>query len=704
VAGLTSEAPYYSLQVPTCGSCGQDNPENAKFCLACGGLLSSEAPALGEERRVVTVLFVDLEGFTSRAETLDPEDVRAILDRYHQRVRDEIERFGGIVEKFVGDAVMAVFGAPVAYGDDPERAVRAALEVREALADLNASDPDLDLRARMAVNTGEALVSLAARPAHGEAMVAGDVVNTAARLQVSAPVNGIVVGEETYLSTRGAIEYEAGEPVTARGKASPVPIWFARAARTPAGERILSPVPMVGRARELDLLRGTWERVVGERRAHLVTVFGPPGIGKSRLAWEFGELVTELGGWTLRGRSTPYGASAPYAAFAAQLKQVARIFDSDPAAVATDKLLAAVSELIDPSDAPEVTAHVASLMALRTGTEAPDRQTLFLAARRLVEQLAARQPTLLVFEDLHWADGSMLDLLDELAARLHGSPVLLLAVARPDLLTERPAWGGGLPAYAALPLEPLRDEDAQELAERLLGHRDGEGISRILEISEGNPLFVEELTAALAERPGEAAQRLPTSIRAIIASRLDALPAAERSLLLDAAVVGRVFWDGALSPMAADRDVRTLLASLERRDLIRRESISRLQGQEQFRFKHALIPEVAYQRLTRASRRIRHEAVARFLEDATGETAAAAEAIATHWREAGDARRAADYLFAAAEDAGRGWAKQRAVALYREALELVPDGDPKRRDMQLRLAVALQALYHLPDAEQLRRS
>jgi predicted ATPase len=298
----------------------------------------------------------------------------------------------------------------------------------------------------------------------------------------------------------------------------------------------------------------------------------------------------------------------------------------------------------------------------------------------------------------------MLDLLDELAARLHGSPVFLLAVARPDLLTGRPAWGGGLPAYAALPLEPLRDEDAQELAERLLGHRDGEGISRILEISEGNPLFVEELSASLAERSGEAAQQLPTSIRAIIASRLDALPAAERSLLLDAAVVGRVFWDGALSPMAEDRDVRTLLASLERRDLIRRESVSRLQGQEQFRFKHALIPEIAYQRLTRPSRRTRHEAVARFLEKATGETAAAAEAIATHWREAGDARRAADYLFAAAEDAGRGWAKERAVTLYREALELIPDGDPKRRDLQLRLAVALQALYHLPDAERLRRS
>ncbi|MBA2461984.1 MAG: AAA family ATPase [Actinobacteria bacterium] len=566
----------------TCPSCGQDNPEIARFCHACGAALSCEPPGRGEERRDVTVLFVDLVGFTSRAETLDPEDVRAILDRYHVRVRDEIERFGGIVEKFVGDAVMAVFGAPVAYGDDPERAVRAALAVRQALADLNASDPDLDLQARIAVNTGEAVVALAARPGHGEAMVAGDVVNTAARLQVSAPVNGIVVGEETYRSTRGAIEYEPGEPVTARGKERPVPVWFARAATTPAGERMLSPVPMVGRQREVDLLRGTWERVVGERRAHLVTIFGPPGIGKSRLAWEFGELVTDLGGWTLRGRSTPYGASSPYAAFAAHLKQVARIFDSDPAPVAAEKLHASVADLIGATEAAEVASHLASLAAIRIGTEAPDRQTLFLAARRLIEQVAARRPTLLVFEDLHWADGSMLDLLDELAARLHGAPVFLLAVARPDLLTERPAWGGGLPAYTALPLEPLRGEDAQELAERLLGNRDLEGISRLLEISEGNPLFIEELAASLAERSGEAAQELPTSIRAIIASRLDALPAPERSLLLDAAVVGRVFWDGALSPMGEDRDVWRLLGSLERRDLIRRESVSRLQGQEQF--------------------------------------------------------------------------------------------------------------------------
>jgi predicted ATPase len=461
---------------------------------------------------------------------------------------------------------------------------------------------------------------------------------------------------------------------------------------------------MVGRNRELDALLGIWYRVVAEERAHLVTIFGPPGIGKSRLAWEFGEHITQLGGRTLRGRSTPYGASTPYAAFAAHLKQIAAIFDSDPAEAAAQKLDAAVTDLLGPDQAPELLPQIAAFVSLPGAAEAPTRQALFLAARRVVEQVAARQPTLFIFEDVHWADASTLDLIDELAALLHGAPVFLLAVSRPDLLTDRPAWGGGLPAYTALPLEPLRGEDASGLAQQLLGHADPEIVTRLLEISEGNPLFIEELAASLSERSREAVQELPTSIRALISSRLDALPAPERSILLYAAVVGRVFWDGALASMSSDGDVGRLLSSLERRDMIRRERVSRLQGQEQFRFKHALICDIAYQRLTRAARRERHEQVARFLEDATGGGAVAAEALAHHWREVGDTDRAVPYLVAAAEDAGRGWAKERAVALYREALELIPDGDARRRGVQLKLAVALQARYHLPDAERLRRT
>jgi class 3 adenylate cyclase len=685
--------------MPTCEACSQDNPEIAKFCLACGAALAAADRQTFEERRVVTVLFVDLVGSTSRAEKLDPEDVRAILDRYHSRVRDEIQRVGGAVEKFIGDAVMAVFGAPVAFGDDAERAVRAAFAVREAVADLNASDPELHLEVRIAVNTGEALVALGARPEQGEAMVAGDVVNTAARMQAHAPVNGILVGEETYLGTRSAIEFEQAEAVNAAGKALPIPAWIAVRVTTLAGERILSQVPMLGRERELGLLEGIWQSVVGERRTHLVTILGPPGIGKSRITSEFGRFVSEQGGRMLRGRSAPYGASTPYAAFSGQVKQVAGIFDSDSAEDAATKLDAAVADLLDAQEKDEMSSHLAALLSLPTASEAPDRQALFVAARRFVEQLAARQPILLVFEDLQWADASMLDLLDELAAVLRDTPVLLLANARPDLITERPTWGGGLPSYTSLPLEPLPTESAQLLAEELLGHRETDRIASLLEISEGNPLFIEELAASLAERPE--ADELPTTIRALIASRLDALPTPERALLLDASVVGRIFWDGSVGD-GAERDVRALLGSLERRDLLRRESVSRLQGHEQYRFKHALIRDVAYQLLPRAARRSRHEAVARFLEEATVGGAVAAEAVADHWQEAGDPERAARYFVVAADDAGRGWAKDHAVALYRQALAVLPADSPDRREVGLKLAVAVQAVYHLGDVERLR--
>ncbi len=268
--------------VLTCAVCGASSPLDFGFCGSCGTELRATAPQRsGEERRVVTVLFADLAGFTSRAERLDPEDVRAILTPYYARLRDEIEAFGGSVEKFIGDAVMGVFGAPVAYGDDPEQAVRAALRIRDAVGELNEADPELDLQLRIAVNTGEAIVALGARPQEGEAMVAGDVVNTAARLQTSAPVNSILVGEETYRCTRPTIEYEAVEPIAAKGKQAPVPVWRALAASSAPGERAVRGVPIVGREHELAALAGIWERTVVDRHPHFVTVFGPPGGGKS---------------------------------------------------------------------------------------------------------------------------------------------------------------------------------------------------------------------------------------------------------------------------------------------------------------------------------------------------------------------------------------------------------------------------------------
>ncbi|HSI96897.1 MAG TPA: AAA family ATPase, partial [Gaiellaceae bacterium] len=446
--------------MPVCTRCGEDNPGGARFCSACGASLV-EPGRTGEERRVVSVLFVDLVGFTSHAEQLDPEDVRAFLTPYHERVRAEVERYGGMVEKFVGDAVMGVFGAPTAYGDDPERAVRAALAVRDW-----AGEEGLQLR--IAVNTGEAIVSLEARPGHGEAMIAGDVVNTAARLQAAAPIGAVLVGEETFSSTRAPIEYRPAPPVVAKGKAVPVRAWLALRATSSAGERPHARIPMVGRERQLEVLTGIWDRVSDERRPHLVTVFGPAGIGKSRLALEFSQHVAAHDGRVLRGRSMPYGASSPYSAFAQHVKQIAQVFDSDELPDAQARLRAAVAGIVGPEAADEHAGHIAMLVGLESEVDVADRETLFFSARVLVESLATGGPTLLLFEDIHWADASLLDLLETLAARVRDVPLLLLALARPELLSERPGWGGGLPAYTALPLDRLTDEKAEELADLLL--------------------------------------------------------------------------------------------------------------------------------------------------------------------------------------------------------------------------------------------
>ena len=531
-----------------CAQCVQPNPDGSKFCNACGTLL--EERQIGEERRIVSVLFVDLVGFTFRAEKLDPEDVRAILTPYYEHVREELVRHGGTVEKFIGDAVMGVFGAPTAYGDDAERAVRAAFAVRDW------AEQD-GLEVRIAVNTGEAIVELEARPGHGEAMVAGDVVNTAARLQSAAPVGAVLVGEETYGATRGSVEYRPAQPVLAKGKSAPVRAWLAVRATAQAGERPQAQIPMIGRDRELAVLTGLWTRVADEGRAQLVTVFGPAGIGKSRLGLELAQLVADEGARVVRGRSTPYGASTPYSAFAQVIKQVAVIFDSDEPVEARSKLASALAELAGPAASEEHAPHLELLLGLEGQQTTADRETLFFSARVFVEALAMGSPTMLIFEDIHWADSSQLDLLEALASRVRDVPVLFVALARPELLTERPAWGGGLPAYTALPLEPLTDGSSRELAEQLLRDSVAErGAGAVVETAEGNPLFIQELAASIVER--STAGELPTSVRAIIAARLDSLPANERSLLVDASVAGRVFWSGALArdgqPRPARRD------------------------------------------------------------------------------------------------------------------------------------------------------
>jgi predicted ATPase len=438
-----------------------------------------------------------------------------------------------------------------------------------------------------------------------------------------------------------------------------------------------------------------------------VTVFGLPGVGKSRLALEFMATVRDAGARVLFGRSLSYGESGAYGAFAQQVKRVVGVFDGDSTSMAVEKLGRTVEGLLEGEAAGEVTAHLAMMLGLpaeegTTDDAVADRRVLFFSARRFVEALGNSQPTVLVFQDLHWADSSLLDLVEQLSERVEKTPIMFLALARPELQTKRAAWGAGVHASVSLPLEPLDEERSRELAARLLARADtgdaDQTAEEICEVGEGNPLFIEELVASVAEQSSPVGGDLPTSIRGIIAARLDAIPSPERSLLLSASVVGRIFWDGALAQLAPhDGELSELLDSLESRDLVRREAISRFQGQQQFRFKHALIREVAYATLPRAKRREAHAVVAAFLEEVHAERDSPA-ALGHHWLEAGERERAANYFVAAAEKASRGWAKEEAVELYREALALVGEADRERHGkLRLKLALAQQTLWHVPD-------
>ena len=667
-----------------CPACSQENPPIAQFCLACGRPLAAKA-ASREERRIVTVIFVDLVGFTSRAETLDPEDVRAILAPYHDRVRVEIESFGGVVEKFIGDAVVGVFGAPIAYGDDPERAVRAALSVRAALG----------TQVRIAVNTGEALVTMGARPELGEAMVAGDVINTAARLQSAAPAGGVLVGGETYRCTHQVVDYTTAEPVIAKGKEAPIEVWLAE--RLCAGEGRPG-TPLVGRVGELAMLKGIWERAaIGS--PHLVTVLGPPGVGKSRLATEFRRIVAADGGRSVRGRCLPYRESSAYGAFSTQVKQFAAVFENDEPDTVLAKLRAKCDRLALPDPA-VVAGHLAIILGVDPHMVAEDREALFFSVRCFIEAIAAEQPTVLVFEDIHWADRGLLDLIEQLAGRMHGARVMLLTLARPELLDSRPGWGGGLPGYISMPLHPLVGDEAQALAFNVLrGIEESERQRRaasFAEMAEGNPLFIEQLAATLAERPAGSPDALPTTIRGIVAARLDALPREERAVLLAAAVMGKVFWRGPVERVSDDdAGLGDALAALERRDLIRREAVSAISGEQQYTFRHMMIRDAAYEMLPRVRRQELHADLARYLEEEAPEAGEAVTQMARHWREAGEGDRAVRYFIAAGEEAERGWAMEHAARLYREALDLVrEDQADTRRDLRRRLALVYWRSFH----------
>jgi len=622
-------------------------------------------------------------GSTARADGADPEDVRDDLRRFYGPVREQIDRFGGTVEKFIGDAVVAVFGAPVAHGDDAERAVRCALQVVEAVVRLNSEDPSLCIDVRAAVNTGDAVVTLGGAHERGEPLATGDVVNTAARLQAVAPPSGVVVSAETYLATRRAIRYQPLQPVEAKGKHKPVEAWLAlepaRQADVPRASR-----PIVGRDDELDQMVGVFHRVAAEQTTCLLTVLGSPGIGKSRLAAEFSARIESAAGHCVWGRCLPYEEQGGYRASVEQIQRLTGVLETDAPAAAREKLVRTVEALLPREEVADIGRYLSLLLGLGIDEPVDARLQLFFGVRRLLEALSRERPLVVVYEDLHWAGRSELDLLEYVTRTVRG-PVLFLALARTELADVWPAWGAESPAQVALSLQPLSIEAAAALAAGLL---DGSlpsaaNAARLLDIAGGNPLFLEELIAAIAESNGSL-DRLPTTVHEAVASRIDGLPVERRDVLLDASVIGMTFWGGALTAVRQTTAGRILqvVRQLEDDDLVRSMPQSQIEGDKEFSFKHIVIRDVAYGTLTRVARRVRHAAVASYVERVAGDRVRdLAWLLAHHWREAGERERAVEYLLLAAERARESWATAEVTALYDAALQLVED-DPA---LQLRI-------------------
>ena len=650
------------------------------------------------ERKVVTVLFADLVGFTARAEQLDPEDVEAILRPYHERLRGELERFGGTVEKFIGDAVMALFGAPVAHEDDPERAVRAALAIRDWAREEDA------VQVRIAVNTGEALISLDARPEAGEGMAAGDVVNTTARLQSAAPVNGVIVGETTYRATQPVIDYQDADAVEAKGKAEPLRVWEAIEPRSRVETEAVSTLaPLIGRERELDQLVDALTRTRREHSPQLVTLVGVPGIGKSRVVSELFAVVDadpEIIFWR-HGRSLPYGDGVTFWAVAEMVKAQAGILETDTAEQARAKLRSTLDELVDESERDRLEVNLRPLVGLagEAETGGDRRAESFSAWRRFFEALADRRPLVLIFEDLHWADDDLLDFVDELADWVEGVPLLVLCTARPELLDRRPGWGGGKRNAVTVSLAPLGEDETARLIAQLLNRSvlPAETQAALLARAGGNPLYAEQFVRMFAERGDKL--ELPETVQGIIAARLDSLDVEGKSLLQNAAVLGKVFWVGALASISAvsTEELDEQLRPLVRREFVRRGRRSSVAGETEYEFGHVLVRDVAYGQIPRAERVTKHRRAAEWIESLSRDRSEdRAEMLAHHYlaalefaRAAGldltdvaDAARAA--LHEAAERAATLGSYLQSIRLYDAALDLWPDDDPERMVVALR--------------------
>jgi class 3 adenylate cyclase/tetratricopeptide (TPR) repeat protein len=701
-----------------CPVCDTVLPPEARFCMSCGTPVEEPARgglepprALPEERRQVTVVFADLSGYTAVAERMDPEAVKGLVERCLRRLGDEVERFGGTVDKYIGDNVMAIFGAPVAHEDDAERAVRAALGMQEAMADINAGLDEthgVSFALRVGVNTGEVLAGAVGR----DYTVIGDTVNVAARLQTAGRPGSVTVGERTYRGTRHAVDYRPLEPLELKGKADRVNAWEAIGvvAAQPAG-RVLarSEAPLVGRREELRLITSLYGRVVSERRPHLVTVIGQAGVGKSRLMRELQrELERRPNPPTLRqGRCLPYGSSIVFWALGEVVRAECGIVDTDPAEVAWDKMARKVEMLAKEGDGDP--RRLAALMGRLLGIEAPPdvpmpdiqdpqrmRESFFAAVQSAIEAMARRSPLVLIFEDIHWADQGMLDLIEHLGQWVRG-PLLILCLARDELLERRPGWGGGRRGATSIFLEPLSPGETRDLIAALLpeGAADESLVPVVAERAGGNPFFAEEMVRLVAEDGGSTGGQLPDTVQALLAARLDSLDPFERRLVQHASVVGRTFWQGSLTAVAEveNRDLSQALAALQEKDIVVPGEGSRLAGEPELAFKHVLIRDVAYGMLPKAVRAHKHFEVGTFVEERAGDrTDEVVALLAEHYGRAAALgreatldsselerieRKALHYLEAAGDAALTFYSNREAFAHYEGARDLARRHDPE---------------------------
>ncbi len=709
--------------VPVCPSCGASVAVGVKFCGECGASLPA-APA-GESRRQVTVLFSDVAGSTELGERIDPEALRALMGRFFASAAEAIERHGGTVEKYIGDAVMAVFGLPELHEDDAMRAVRAAVDVREAVARLGAeleARHGLGLKVRIGVNTGEVVAGEASLR---QQLVTGDAVNVAARLEQAAQPSEILLGPVTWHLVRDAVEAEAVGPLELKGKSERVNAYrllAIRAGAEPHARRF--GMPMVGRDADLAILRGALDAAVAERAPRLVTLVGAAGIGKSRLTHEFVSSVRDHA-TVLRGRCLPYGEGITYWPIALAVRSVAGINDTDDPTQALAKVTAFVEGLPESS---RIAAALAGAIGL--GSASAPREEIGWAVRRLLEGKASAQPVVLVVDDIQWGEETLLDLLESIVVLSHGAAILLLCIARPDLLDARPGWGSGVPGAVTLRLEPLAGEAVAELIANL-GDRAAfpPAVGELLaSTAEGNPLFLEELMAMLvedgvlqredgawrmAEQP--VAVQVPPTIQALLAARLDRLDPGDRAVAQRAAVIGRVFQRGAVIELSQDADrarVDGRLVSLVRKELIRRDASG--DTDDAFRFRHLLVRDAAYEGLPKQERAELHRRFAEWLLRAVGDRLAEfQEIVGHHFEQAFRYRRqlgldddisarigdaAAGHLAAAAFRALDRSDLPAAAGLLRRALAVMRLEDPRRIELVAELIDALMQMGRIVEA------